>query len=182
MCNIGRFAWTLIERQLIIFITRIINGEHLKFVPVSMAETLLLRNYLHYFNPDIDKCFSVKGHYITKAEAESLNNINTQCFSSMFHEFIAGKDCVVCLEDAHEFYTFLVVCYNKIQSNINDHEIQFGYIKFDSRFVPYYTKEGQKYLSLIYFKNPNNPLIGAEELKNWDLAYLKFCFNVTLAK
>jgi len=146
-----------------------------------MAEMLILRKYLHYFNPDIYKCFSVKGHYITNNEAELLNDINIKYYSSRFHKFIAGKDCIVRLDDVQEFYKFLCVCYNKIhkiQSNINDHKIQFGYIKFCSRFVPYYIKEGQKYLPLFYFKNPNDPSIGGVELKNWDLAYLKFCFKV----
>ncbi|CAH1731018.1 unnamed protein product [Aphis gossypii] len=174
----GRFGWILIEGHPISMITRIINGEHLKFVSVLMAEMLLIRNYLHYFNPDIYKCFSVKGYYITNSEAKILNYINKQFYSSMFHEFIAGKDCIVRLEDAQEFYKFVCVCYNKIQSNINDHKIQFGCIKFFSRFIPYYTKEGQKYLPLFYFTNPNDPSIGDVELKNWDLAYLKFCFKV----
>ncbi|KAF0711456.1 Uncharacterized protein FWK35_00033413, partial [Aphis craccivora] len=177
----GRSSWEIIDGNAIYFIKRIINGEHVKFVSVLMAEMLLLKKYLHYFNPDIYKCFSVKGHYITNFEATLLNSISKVNFPNMFHEFIAGKDCIVPLHDVRELYKFLSICYKKIVLNIIDDEIQFGYIKFDSRFVPYYTKEGQKYLPLFYLTNSflsNDLSMGGVELKNWDLSYLKFCFKV----
>lgn len=175
--SIGRLNKISIDGSPISYITRIINGEELKFVSVLMAETLLLGRYLRYFNPDICKCVSVKGYYITDAEAKELNNINVQC-SSMFgnHEFIAGKDCIVRLEDVQEFYKFLNAFYNKIESNINDHEIQFGFVKFESHIIPYFTKEGQKYLPFFFFEIlTDGLLLGAMQLKNWDLAYLKLC-------
>ncbi|XP_027851202.1 uncharacterized protein LOC114130424 [Aphis gossypii] len=177
----GRFGWITIEECDVLYITRIINGEHLKFISVLMAETHLLREHLQYFNPDIYKCLSVIGHNITNTEAKLLNKINLQHCECMFgiHKFIAGKDCIVCLEDAQELKKFLVACYNKIQSNINDQTIQFGFIKIGLYFIPYYIKEDQKYLPLFYFEGSTDDLlIGAVELKNWDLAYLKFCFQV----
>jgi len=146
-----------------------------------MAENQLLKQHLNYFNPDIYKCLPVIGHYITNAEAELLNNINTQHCESMFgkHTFIAGKDCLVRIEDVQELKQFLDVCYDKVQSNSNDQTVQFGFIKIDSKYVPYYTKEDQKYLPLFCFEGSTDDLlIGAVELKNWDLAYLKFCFQV----
>ncbi|CAH1737582.1 unnamed protein product [Aphis gossypii] len=183
---IGSFNKISIEGSPISYITRKINGEELKFVSVLMAETLLLGRYLRYFNPDIFcHCISVKGYYITDAEAKVLNYINVQCSSTMNgnHEFIAGKDCIVRLEDVQEFHTFLNVCYNKMESNINDQEIQFekqfGYIRFESYVIPYFTKEGEKYLPLLFFeKTTDDLLLGAMELKNWDLAYLKFCCHI----
>jgi len=181
MYNIGRFNKISIEGSSISYITRIINGEELKFVSVFMAETLLLGRYLRYFNPGIFcQCISVKGYYITDAEAKVLNYINVQC-SSMFgnHEFIAGKDCIVRLEDVQEFHTFLNVWFNKIELNINDYKIQFGYIRFESYVIPYFTKEGEKYLPLLFFEKPTDDLLlGAMELKNWDLAYLKLCCHI----
>lgn len=181
MCNIARFGWIIIEGCHVVYITRIINGEHLKFVSVLMAETHLLRKHLYYFNPDIYKCLSVIGHYMTNAEAKLLNNINVQHCASMFgkNKFIAGIDCIVRLEDVQELKKFLDVCYNKIQSNINDQTVQFGFIKIGLKYVPYYTKENQKYLPLFYFEGSTDDLlIGAVKLKNWDLPYLKFCFQV----
>jgi len=184
MCNIGRFNKISIGGSSISYITRLINGEEIKFVSVLMAETLLLGRYLHYFNPDIFKCISVKGYYITDSEAKELNNINVQC-SNMFgnHEFIAGKDCIVRLEDVKELFTFLILFYNKIESNINDHEIQFdkqfGFIKFESHFIPYFTKENQKYLPIFFFENlTDDLLLGGMELKNWDLPYIKLCCKI----
>jgi len=149
-------------------------------MPALMAEILLLGRHLRYFNPDIYKCLLVKGYYITNAEATLLNRID-ESYSNTYgnHEFIAGKDCIVHLEDFLEFYKFLGVCYNKLKLNINDDETQFGYIKFESYVIPYFIKEGKKYLPVIFFDSLTNDLLSrVVELKNWDFAYLKFCYKI----
>jgi hypothetical protein len=169
-----------IDEHHIPYIMRECNGENLKFISVRMAETHLLKSRLHYFNPEVYKCFSVKGHYINDSEAKLLNEINKYCeYVYEKYNFISNKDYMVRLEDALEFYKFLNVCYKKIQSNIHDHEIQFGYININSDFIPYFTKDNQQYLPLLYFEGQTDDLLlQSIELKNWNLVYLKFCFKI----
>lgn len=146
-----------------------------------MAETHLLQSYLHYFNPEVYKCFSVKGYYITNSEAKLFNEINKKYCNYAYgpHDFISSKDYIVRLEDALEFYKFLNVCYKKVKSNIHDHVTQFGYININSDFIPYFTKYNQQYIPLLYFEGQTNDLLlRSVELKNWNLAYLKFCFKI----
>jgi len=144
-----------------------------------MAVTQLLREYLNCLNTDIHTCTSVSSHFITDSEARLLNNINQYHSDSAFGDetFFGGKDYIVRLEDIHEYYTFLEVCYT-LQNNTNTgREEKFGFISLNSEFVvPYCIIDKQKYLPLFYFEGPKENLIHrAVKLENWNLAYLKFC-------
>ncbi|XP_025200595.1 uncharacterized protein LOC112598382 [Melanaphis sacchari] len=177
----GRFGWYAFTRYPILYITRTVNGEHFKFVSMRIAETHLLDSYLHYFHPEVYTCTSVKSYYMTNSEAKLLNNINTKYCKNVYghYDFTANKDCIVHLEDVLELYKFLKACYNKISPTIDNNEIEFGYIRINSFFVPYFTKDNKKYLPLFYFEGQTQHLLTRTvELKNWDLVYLKFCFKV----
>ncbi|XP_008185792.1 uncharacterized protein LOC100167868 isoform X2 [Acyrthosiphon pisum] len=179
----GRFSWKLIAGYNVPYIIRVINGEHLKFVSVRMAETQLLSNYLHYLHADIYTCTSVRSHFITEAEAKLLNDINqkhTECIYGK-EMFFQGKDYIVRLEDVHEFYTFIEVCYKKLLCNITPgRREKCGFIRINSEsVVPYCIKDNQKYVPLFYFEGETENLKHrAVKLENWNLAYLKFCCKV----
>jgi len=148
-----------------------------------MAETQLLSKYLRYLHADIFTCTSVRGNFITESEANLLNDINQKHADCIYGKqvFFAGKDYIVRLEDVHEFYTFIEICYKKLQCNITPGRIEkCGFIRINSQsVVPYCIKDNQKYVPLFYFEGETENLRHrAINLKNWSLAYLKFCFKV----
>jgi len=77
-----------------------------------MAETQLLSKYLHCLHTNILTCTSVKSNFITKSESKLLNDINQIHANCIYGTglFLAGKDYIVRLEDAHEFFTFIEIC------------------------------------------------------------------------
>jgi len=183
LCNIGVFGWKEIAGYYVPFIIRVISGEELKFISVRMAETQLLSNYLHNLHADIYTFTSVKSYFITDSEAKLLNEINKKHNDSIYgnDKFYAGKDYIVRLEDALEFYTFIKVCYNKILSNITPGHIEkCGFIRINSEYVvPYCLKDDHKYLPLFYFDGEIELLSHCTvKLEDWNLAYLQFCCNV----
>lgn len=153
------------------------------FVSVRVAETQLLSNYLHYLHADIYTCTSVRSHFITESEAKILNEINQKHSEQMYGKepFIAGKDCIVRLEDVHEFYMFIEVCYKRLLSNFTPgRKEKCGFIRINSEsVVPYCIKDEKKYVPLFYFEGEvDNLRHQAIKLENWNLAYLKFCCKV----
>eukprot|EP00102_Acyrthosiphon_pisum_P026104 XP_016663314.1 PREDICTED: uncharacterized protein LOC103310545 [Acyrthosiphon pisum] len=177
-----KFAWQYFEGYYVPYIIRVINGEHLKFVSVRMAETHLLKDYLKCLHPDIYTCLSIKSYFITDDEAKVLNEINQHSDGVYAKDkFIAGKDHIVTLDDVQEFYTFMDVCLEKIQCKITPGRInKCGFVRINSESaVPYCTKDGQQFLPLFYFEgSTENVMPLAVTLDNWNLAYLKFCCKV----
>ncbi|CAI6347618.1 unnamed protein product [Macrosiphum euphorbiae] len=179
----GRFSWKFIAGHHIPYIIRVVNTEQLKFVSVRMAETQLLSNYLHYLHADIYTCTSVRSHFITESEAKLLNDINQKHADCIYGKevFFAGKDYIVRLEDVHEFYMFIEVCYKKLLCNVTPgRREKCGFIRINSEsVVPYCIKDDQKYVPLFYFEGETENLKHrAVKLENWNLAYLKFCCKV----
>ncbi|XP_060855334.1 uncharacterized protein LOC132933012 [Metopolophium dirhodum] len=95
--------------------------------------------------------------------------------------FLKDINGVIETRDIHEFYTFLNVCHKKLLCNIppGDNE-KCGFIRINSEsIVPYCTHDSQKYLPMFYFEGATKSLKPqAVKLKNWNLAYLKFCLLV----
>lgn len=162
---------------------RLIDGVSLKFVSVRIAENFVLSKYLQYLHTDIYACTSVKSYIITEGEAKLLNDINLKHCDQTYGKdlFLAGKDCIVRLEDAVEFYAFLEVCYKKLLCNIEpNRKEKCGFIRINSEsVVPYCIKDDKKYVPLFYFEGETENLKHrAVKLENWSLAYLKFCCKV----
>ncbi|KAE9534068.1 hypothetical protein AGLY_008804 [Aphis glycines] len=177
------FSWKAIGRYHIPVIIRVINGEELKFVSVRMAETQLLSKYIKKLHADVFNCTSVRSHFITNSEAKLFNNINRRHADGVYgkDKFYAGKDYIVRLEDVLELYTFSKVCYNKILNKITTgRKEKCGFITINSEVVvPYCLADGHKYIPIWYFKEATECLKdGAVELKEWNFAYLKFCYKV----
>jgi len=180
----GKFSWKLIGGYHIPFIIRIINGEHLKFVSVRIAETQLLGKYINYLHADnMYKCTSIKSYLISDYEAKLLNEINQKYTDCLYgtEMFVAEKDVIVTLRDVQEFYTFMDVCYKTLVCNITSGvNNNFGFIRIASEtIVPYCTNDGKKYVPIFYFEGETECVMSlAVKLENWNLAYVKFCCKV----
>jgi len=180
--NIDGFFLEKIEGYHIPYIIRLVNGKQMKFVATRMAEYELLKKYLHYTHSYINNsCTPVIGYVITDSEAKILNYINkTHYGKGKDFQFSPGIDYIVCLEDIHNFYLFVKICYKKLLCDMTSgHNEKFGFICIDSDLhscLPYCTQDGQKYVPLFYIEGDTDDLMQqAVILENWNLAYIKFC-------
>ncbi|KAL4153804.1 hypothetical protein QTP88_001637 [Uroleucon formosanum] len=179
----GMFGWEFLEGYFVPYIIRIINGDNLKFVPVRIAEMHLLSKYINYLHANMYNCTSIKSYFISDCEAKLLNEINQIHNEGLFGRemFIAGKDFIVTLDDVHEFYIFLDVCYKKLLCVITPNNYdKCGFIRIDTdSVVPYVTKDGKQYLPIFYFAGDTKSLMTLSvKFEHWNLAYLKFCCKI----
>ncbi|XP_060872756.1 uncharacterized protein LOC132946715 [Metopolophium dirhodum] len=161
-----------------------------ELVPSTPSVTQLLNIYLKYVHLDMYICSSVLGwNYISDDEARLILNVINQehnNFAFGKERFLAIEDYIVSLEDVHEFYTFINVCYFRLLcKKKKGYEEKCGFIQIDNfeSIVPYCIIDNQKYVPLFYFKNNLNAYIenlmhGAIQIENWNLAYLKFCSKI----
>lgn len=173
----GHFGWDMLGKCHIPYIYR--SGE--KYVAVRMVEIKLLNKYLNYLHADIYSCTCIRSYYITEVEARLLNEINNRhCDGQFGREPFTQKDLVVRLSDAYEFYNFLDVCYNKLLRGTTNSKDKCGFIRINKEsVVPYTVRDGQKFVPLFYFEGETDNLkLKADQLKGWDLSYLKFCCKV----
>ncbi|CAI6360478.1 unnamed protein product [Macrosiphum euphorbiae] len=157
-----------------------------ELVPSTPSVTQLLNIYLKYVHLDMFICSSIMGWiYITDDEARLLLNVINEEHSNFTfgkERFLAGEDYIVSLKDVYEFYTFINVCYNRLLCiNKKGQDEKCGFIQINNfeSIVPYCIIDNQKYLPLFYFKKEKQHLIDrAIKIKDWNLAYLKFCWKV----
>ncbi|XP_026333406.1 uncharacterized protein LOC113240343 isoform X2 [Hyposmocoma kahamanoa] len=174
----GHFGWDMLGKCHIPYIYRS-GGE--KYVAVRMVEIKLLNKYLNYLHADIYSCTCIRSYYITEIEARLLNEINNRhCDSQFGRDPFTQKDLVVRLSDAYEFYNFLDVCYNKLLRGTTNTKDKCGFIRINKEsVVPYTVRDNQKFVPLFYFEGETDNLkLKADQLKGWDLSYLKFCCKV----
>ncbi|KAL4709469.1 hypothetical protein ACJJTC_012806 [Scirpophaga incertulas] len=173
----GHFGWDMLGKCHIPYIYR--TGE--KYVAVRMVEIKLLNKYLNYLHADIYSCTCIRSYYISEIEARLLNEINNRhCDGQFGRDPFTQKDLVVRLSDAYEFYNFLDVCYNKLLRGTTNSKDKCGFIRINKEsVVPYTVRDGQKFVPLFYFEGETDNLkLKADQLKGWDLSYLKFCCKV----
>lgn len=182
MCNIGLFTWLPISRYNLPCIVRVTNGEHLHYVSVRMAETNLLKKYLPSLHSDLLEVVFVKFYLMTHYEAKLFNEINRVHSNNFYGEnSFSTTDYIVRFEDMCEFYGFIEFCYTKLFYNIiTNLEEKCGFIRINFKsVVPYIVKENIKYVPLIYFNFTDKNLTQqCVQIKDWSLAYLKFCCKV----
>ncbi|XP_045456966.1 uncharacterized protein LOC123667002 [Melitaea cinxia] len=172
----GHFGWDTLGECHIPYIYR--SGE--KYVAVRMVEIKLLNKYLNYQHVDLYSFTCIQSYYITEIEARLLNDINNRyCDGQFGSDPFTQKDLVVRLMEAYEFYNFLDVCYNKLlRGTTNNDKCGFIMINKESA-VPYTVRDGKKLVPLFYFEGEMDSLkLKAEQLKGWDISYLKFCCKV----
>lgn len=148
-----------------------------------MAEFQLLRTYFNCLHPDMYTDSPVKSYFMTETETTLFNNINNNHSDCKYNigQLIANTDLIARLEDVQKFYTFLEVCYGKLQRQVTpDHNKLCGFIRIDSEsVVPYCVKDEQKYIPLFCFEGQIEDLRNrVVKLDNWYWAYLKFCCKV----
>ena len=180
----GRFGWTTFGDTHIPYIFRAAE----RYCAVRILESKLLNKYLNSLSGDIYSCTCIRSYYISDAESKLLNEINTKhCENQFGREQFTCKDLVVRMGDAKEFYTFLDVCYSKLNAGSAQNAIvghnkpdKCGFIRINKEsVVPYTIKGGLKYVPLFYFEGETENLkLKAEQLEGWDLSYLKFCCKV----
>ncbi|VVC98553.1 unnamed protein product [Leptidea sinapis] len=173
----GHFGWDMLGKCHIPYIFR--SGE--KYVAVRMVEIKLLNKYLNYLHADIYSCTCIRSYYITDIESRLLNEINNRhCDCQFGRDPFTQKDLVVRLSDADEFYNFLDVCYNKLLRGTTNNKDKCGFIRINKEsVVPYTVRDNQKFVPLFYFEGETDNLkLKADQLKGWDLSYLKFCCKV----
>jgi len=184
ICNIDGFSWETIAGHRIPYIIRIVNGRLLKFVATRMAEYQLLKKYLYNVHPYIyTSCTPVIAYKIIDPEVKILNHINEKYYGyGKDYQFHAGIDYIVSLEDVHNFYLFLEVCYKKLLCNMTSgYKDKCGYIQINlsNTCFPYCTQDGQKYIPLCYLGGDTKSLSKRPvKLEKWNLAYLKFCCRI----
>jgi len=186
ICNIDGFSWETIAGHRIPYIMRVVNGKLLKFVATRMAEYQLLKKYLNSVPSHIyTSCTSVIAYKIIDPEVKILNHINEKYYGyGKDYQFHAGIDNIVSLDDVHNFYLFLEVCYKKLLSNITpDYNDKCGFIQINSNSssscLPYCTQDDQRYVPLFFLQGDAESLSQRTvKLEKWNLAYLKFCCRI----
>ncbi|XP_045456967.1 uncharacterized protein LOC123667003 [Melitaea cinxia] len=169
----GHFGWDTLGECHIPYIYR--SGE--KYVAVRMMK---INKYLNYQHADLYSFTGIQSYYITEIEARLLNDINNRyCDGQFGSDPFTQKDLVVRLMEAYEFYNFLDVCYNKLLRGTTNND-KCGFIMINKEFaVPYTVRNGKKLVPLFYFEGEMDSLkLKAEQLKGWDISYLKFCCKV----
>lgn len=173
----GRFGWVQIAK---VHIPYLIRGTEY-YCSVRMVEMNLLSRYLNYLHSDIYNCTCIPSYYITEAESKLLNEINVKhCDYQFGRDVYSTRDLIVRLEDAMEFYKFLLACYNKLSPGGQTNLDRCGFVRINNEsVVPYAVCKNEKYVPLFYFEGETGSLSQkADKLEGWDLAYLKFCFKV----
>lgn len=188
MYNLDSFEWVLTPKCRLPCISRTVNGEQIRYIPVRHAEIFLLAEYLSFIHYDIiSTCTFVKGLHISKNEAVLLNIINFKHMNSAqcLFIFIEGKDYIASLDDVMQFYEFLEACVQYLQYNNEPQDIyKFGFISLISstltQNVPYILINSQKYLPIFYFENLSIELRtpGSLIIEGLYMAYIKFCCKI----
>lgn len=173
----GQFGWSTLGKVHIPYIYR---GED-KYCAVRMVEMKVLNKYLTFLHQDIYNCTCIRSYYITEAEGRLLNEINFIHCDSMFgRDQFTGRDLIVRLSDAVEFYNFLDACYSKLLNGSSNPLDRCGFIRINKEsVVPYTIYNSDKFVPLFYFEGETDNLkLRANKLEGWDLSYLKFCCKV----
>lgn len=172
----GHFGWEVIGKCHVPYIYR--YGE--KWVCVRMAETKLLCKHLAALHPELYSCTYIRSFYVNELEARLLNEINSRhCDYQFGRDAFTVRDLIVRLSETIQFFHFLEMCYNRVFRGIPTKD-KCGFIRINKEsVVPYTVRDGQKYVPLFYFEGETDNLKQkSDQLKGWDLVYLKFCCKV----
>lgn len=173
----GHFGWSKIVEEDIPYIIR--SAE--KYCSVRILRMKLVNKFSKLRRRDIYiYCTRVKTHSMSKAEARLMNEINFKhCNSQFGRDLFKLEDAMILLSEALEFFQFLDICYQEMFMNKNKlPSDKCGFIRVNNcSEVPYVTRDGQKYLPLMYFDSDYLRL-RAEVLSGWGLSYLKLCCRI----
>jgi len=180
----GRFGWCDIDKEnknFIPFIYRKYTKETEKYIMVRWLEQKLISKFLNVLPTEATSCFSVPSYYITEGECKLLNEINlNHCNFHFGKTTFNGKDLIVKLDDATQFYNFLVMCYKRLVKKQCDATDRCGFVRIGGEsVVPFTMHQSKKYVPIFYFEEVTEQLrVNASQIEGVDLAYLKFCCKV----
>lgn len=97
----GVFGWTTLDGVNVPYIIR----KYRKFVAVRIVEKKMLSKYPNSFPDELGKKEPLVSYFVTEAEANLLNEINTvHCSFEYGHQPFTTKDLIVDLVEFEEFY------------------------------------------------------------------------------
>lgn len=122
----------------------------------------------------------------TNDELVLLNEIHPEKSDRDFGYPFARTDFIFRLENVVELHAFVRACYRKLLTSITKgsleeiREEKCGYLKFNRCLVlPYVMVDNEIYLPRFFFDCQIDELkIREMVLKEWDVAYLKFCLRI----
>jgi len=172
----GRFGWCPMENKCIPYIFRSDKKE--KYVSVRMFQERVLNQFMTFLPNEMISFYKVQSYSVTEAESRLLNEINR-----IHSGFFFGKnmfntlDQIVKLEDATEFLSFLMLCYQTVIKKERKNTNRCGFIKIGGESViPFTLHKAKIYVPLFYLEDVAEDLKSSSTvIKGWDLAYLKFC-------
>ncbi|KAK7499686.1 hypothetical protein BaRGS_00009027 [Batillaria attramentaria] len=100
----GVFGWTTLDGVNVPYIIR----KYRKFVAVRIVEKKMLSKYPNSFPDELGKKEPLVSYFVTEAEANLLNEINTvHCSFEYGHQPFTTKDLIVDLVEFEEFYNLV---------------------------------------------------------------------------
>lgn len=181
---IGIFGWADIDKICRVpYVTRLVNNERIKYVPVRIVESYLLVNYIDYLHPAVYADLRVDSLYITKNEAKIYNYVNFYHCNKKFGEieFIEQKDFIIQLEDAGNVYMYFKACFTRLSNQVVSGQTrQFGFIRTEPfAILPYVIINQTKYVPQTFLEGDISSLnISPLIVSGWDFNFFKFCFMI----
>lgn len=174
----GRWIWGVIGSVSVPVLSR----RDGRYISVRIMEERILSKHLNYLHPDIYLQARVPSYEMTEAEIKLMNEINIRHVDYKYgRNSFSSLDLVVRFSDAVDFFTFLDVCFHKLQAGTSNYgSDKCGFIRInEDSVIPYTCKDGEKYVPIFYFEGETDKLkTKSVELSGWELSYLKFCCKV----
>ncbi|XP_072380361.1 uncharacterized protein [Diabrotica undecimpunctata] len=174
----GRFGWALIEDSYLPYIMR--RDGH--YFCLKIITKVIFGNYTVLYETEILSCvkhiFDLT--FATKAEILNFNNINAfHCDHQYAKGLLIASPPGILIHQDHvkEFGQYIKWCFKIIYTYVQDASVRAGYVLINGAYVSYVVVDGLKYVPTFYFEMDPKSFEKCEkiELKNWDLAYIKFC-------
>ncbi|XP_072380362.1 uncharacterized protein [Diabrotica undecimpunctata] len=175
----GRFGWALIEDFYLPYIMRP-DGHYFSLL---IIEKVIFGNCPALYRNEIFWCVQhVVGMttFATKAEIENFNNINAfHCDQKYAKGLLIPKPPGILIKQDHakQFSQYIKWCLKMIYTNVPEGSVRAGFVLISGTYVIYVVVDGIKYVPAFYFEGDPKSLEKCIkiELRNWDLAYIKFC-------
>lgn len=155
----GVFGWATVDGINVPYIIR----KYRKFVAVRIVEKKILSKYPNSFPDELGKKEPLISYFVTEAEANLLNEINTvHCSFEYGHQPFTTKDLIVDLVEFEEFYNLVkktfpedVLATMTGHSNlagVDDKKVELskvcGWIQINNTVTPYIIRPAGKFVPL----------------------------------
>lgn len=141
----------------------------------------IANQFLNVLPNEMVAFYKAHSYFVTEAEAKLFNVINQNHSDFSFGRVTYNiQDVLVKLEDALQFHSFLILCYNTIFLKKPNDSGRCGFIRIGGESVlPFTLHQAKKCVPLFYLEEVSDQLKSSSAVvKGWDLAYLKLCCKV----